>query len=408
MARGEASILHLDLDAFFASVEQLLDPALRGRPVIVAGLGPRGVVSAASYEARRFGVHSAMPTVKARRACPAGVFLPPRMREYEARSREVMAIMRSVTPLVEPISLDEAFLDVAGARRLHGSGPEIGALLRRRIRDETGLTASVGAATTKFVAKLASDLAKPDGLLVVEPGRELGFLHPLPVERLWGVGPATLSRLTRMGVKTVGDLAAVPHDALVAGVGRSQGEHLHALAHNVDDRDVVPTRRVKSVGNEETFPVDQYEPRELRREIVRLADRVASRLREAGLAGRTVTLKVRYGDFTTITRSATGREAVDTAAVISRTAHELLASVEVHRGVRLLGISVSQLSEPGASQGVFPLEGLDADVARSDVRRAAVERAVDHVRRRFGRAAVRPATLLERPAETGQEGVDPR
>lgn len=408
MARAEASILHLDLDAFFASVEQLLDPALRGRPVIVAGLGSRGVVSAASYEARRFGVHSAMPTVKARRACPDGVFLPPRMREYEDRSRQVMAILRSVTPLVEPISLDEAFLDVAGARRLHGTGPEIGVLLRRRIRGETGLTASVGVATTKFLAKLASDLAKPDGMLVVEPGHELGFLHPLPVERLWGVGPATLSRLTRMGVATVGDLAAVPLDALVAAVGRSQGAHLHALAHNVDDRGVVPVRKAKSVGNEETFPVDVYEVRELRREVVRLADRVASRLRDAGLAGRTVTLKVRYGDFTTITRSTTGRDAVDTAAVIVRTAHDLLASVEVHRGVRLVGISVSQLSEPVASQGVFPLEGLDGAEARGDVRRAAVERAVDDVRRRFGRAAVRPATLLGRPGETGQEGGDPR
>lgn len=397
MARSEASILHLDLDAFFASVEQLLDPELRGRPVVVAGLGARGVVSAASYEARRYGVRSAMPTARARRACPDGVFLPPRMREYESRSRLVMAILRSVTPLVEPISLDEAFLDVAGARRLYGTGPEIAALLRQRIREETGLTASVGVAPTKFLAKIASDLAKPDGLFVVEPGRELDVLHPLPVERLWGVGPATLARLARMGVKTVGDLAVVPREALVGAVGKAHGEHLYALAHNVDDRDVVPTREVRSVGNEETFPADLRERRELEREIVRLADKVASRLRAAGLAGRTVTLKVRYGDFTTVTRSETGREPVDTAAVLVRTARELLASTEIARGVRLLGISVSHLAPsqgPAPAQGVFDLEGLDDLGAHDDARRAAVERAVDDVRRRFGHESVQPATLL--------------
>src|SRR4051812_28668372 len=228
--RDAPSILHLDLDAFFASVEQLADPTLRGRPVVVGGLGNRGVVAAASYEARRFGIHSAMPMARARRACPDAVFLSPRFDAYSDASNEVMAVMRDVTPLVEPISLDEAFLDVAGAQRSLGSGPEIGQLLRQRIRQETGLTASVGAATTKLLAKLASDSAKPDGLLVVAPGHEREFLHPLPVTRLWGVGPATRRRLERFGVATVGDLAKIPEPTLVRELGASAGAHLHALA----------------------------------------------------------------------------------------------------------------------------------------------------------------------------------
>ena len=227
----EPGILHCDLDAFFASVEQLADPSLRGRPVIVGGTGARGVVAAASYEARRFGVRSAMPTARARRACPDGVFLPPRFDAYRDASRSVMAIFHSYTPLVEPISLDEAFLDVRGGRRAFGPGRVIAGAIRERVRSETGLTVSVGVATTKFLAKLASDRSKPDGLLVVEPGAELAFLHPLPVECLWGVGPATHARLARFGVRTVGDLAALGESTLVAGLGESHGRHLHALAH---------------------------------------------------------------------------------------------------------------------------------------------------------------------------------
>ena len=259
-SRAEPSILHVDLDAFYASVEQLDDPKLSGKPVVVGGLGPRGVVAAASYEARRFGVRSAMPMARARRACPDGVFLAPRFDAYRDASRAVMKILRSFTPLVEPIALDEAFLDVAGARRLHGTGPEIAVAIRGRVRDDTGLVASVGAASTKLLAKLASDLAKPDGLLVVEPGEELTFLHPLGVERLWGVGPATRRRLTELGVSTVGELAALPEEVLVGALGNAAGHHLHALAWNRDARPVEPEQVAKSVGHEETFPDRRARP----------------------------------------------------------------------------------------------------------------------------------------------------
>lgn len=402
MGRRDPSILHLDLDAFFASVEQLLDPALGGRPVVVGGLGPRGVVSAASYEARRFGVHSAMPMAHARRACPGAVFLAPRFEEYLAFSRRVMAILRSVTPLVEPLSVDEAFLDVAGARRLHGSPEQIGASLRRRIREETGLPASVGAATTKFLAKMASEDAKPDGLVVIEPGRELAYLHPLPVGRLWGVGPATLGRLERMGVRTVGDLARVPEPALAAVLGAAQARHLHALARNDDERGVSPGRRAKSVGAEETFARDLHERATLEREVLRLADRVASRLRRGDVVARTVTLKVRFADFRTITRAHTLPHATDTAAEITEVARALLAEIDPAPGVRLVGVTASHLVPAGAVQASLPL-GADLDRAAEERRRhAAVERAVDEVRERFGTGAVGPATLLPAPEGEGE------
>jgi DNA polymerase-4 len=255
METENPGILHVDLDAFYAAVEQVADPALRGRPVVVGGLGARGVVAAASYEARQFGVHSAMPMARARRACPDGVFLAPRFDAYQAASSTVMGILRSYTPLVEPISLDEAFLDVRGAPRSWGTGREVATVIRARVRAETALSASVGVATNKLVAKLASDLAKPDGCLVVEPGTELDFLHPLPVERLWGVGPATRRRLARLGVNTVGGLAGVPEATLVTALGAGAGSHLYALAHGIDERAVEPHRVVKSIGHETTFVV---------------------------------------------------------------------------------------------------------------------------------------------------------
>lgn len=388
--RGEATFLHVDLDAFFASVEQLADPALRGRPVVVGGLGSRGVVAAASYEARRYGIHSAMPMARARRACPDAVFRAPRLDAYQSASRAVMGILRSVTPLVEPVSLDEAFLDVAPVGRLHGGGPDVAASIRDRVRRETGLTASVGVATTKLVAKLASDLAKPDGLLVVEPGTELEVLHPLPVERLWGVGPATRRRLARFGVRTVGDLAALPEATLVGALGPSLGRHLHALAWNRDDRGVEPERDVRSIGHEETFPVDVADPAVLAAEAGRLADLVAGRLRAAGRAGRTVQLKVRFGDFRTITRSSTLPEPTDLAVEVARTARRLLDAVDVRQGVRLLGVTVQQLAEPAAVQGRLDLGGDPGEAAQ---RWGAVERAVDAVRDRFGVDAVGPARL---------------
>ena len=366
--------------------------------MVVGGLGPRGVVAAASYEARRFGVRSAMPMTRARRACPDGVFLAPRFDAYRDASRAVMKILRSFTPLVEPIALDEAFLDVAGARRLHGTGPEIAVAIRGRVHDETGLVASVGAASTKLLAKLASDLAKPDGLLIVEPGEELTFLHPLGVERLWGVGPATRRRLTELGVSTVGELADLPEDVLVGALGNAAGHHLHALAWNRDARPVEPEQVAKSVGHEETFPVDVRDRALLERELVRLADGVATRLRAASVAGRTVQLKVRFADFRTISRARTLREPTAVAADIAQVARRLLDGVPTDDGIRLLGVSVSKLgTEAVAQPRLFddpepigaPDDVVELDPVRS-ARRAAVEDSVDAVRARFGRSAVAP------------------
>jgi DNA polymerase-4 len=392
VSRAEASILHVDLDAFFASVEQLADPSLRGRPVIVGGLGPRGVVAAASYEARAFGVYSATPMARARRACPEGVFLAPRFDVYRDASSAVMEVLHSFTPLVEPISLDEAFLDVAGARRTYGDGPAIAAMIRRRVRADTGLTASVGVATTKLVAKLASDLAKPDGMLVVEPGTELEFLHPLDVRRLWGVGPATAKRLTTLGVTTVADLASLPEAKLVTTLGAAAGSHLHALAWNRDERAVSTEHDVKSVGHEETFPTDVLDRAVLRHEVVRLADRVGARLRQAGRSGRTVQLKVRFADFRTITRSRTLPNPTDLGAEIAEVAAELLDQVPGAEGVRLLGVSVHQLAVRPSSAAEDPgrLFGGADSPSEGRARQVAVERSVDAVRARFGSGAIGP------------------
>ena len=396
----------MDLDAFYASVEQLDDRTLRGRPVIVGGLGARGVVSAASYEARRFGVHSAMPMGRARAACPTGVFLSPRFERYSTKSREVMEILESVTPLVEQLSIDEAFLDVVGARRLLGTGAEIGAFVRGRIRSQAGLVASVGVATTKFLAKLASDLAKPNGLLAVEPGTEREFLAPLPVTRLWGVGPATLERLERMAVHTIGELAALPESSLTAALGVSLGSRLHALASNVDPRAVIPEREAKSIGAEETYAVDLRGRPACDHELVRLVDRVSARLRRAQLGARTVTVKIRFEDFETRTRAHTIPAATDVSTVFLATARELLDELDCSRGVRLLGVSLSQLEEPGPAQGVFALDEAGASAHARVERRAAVEQAVDAVRDRFGSLAVGPASLVERTSRR-HEGSKP-
>jgi DNA polymerase IV len=409
-APADPSILHVDLDAFYASVEQLADPALRGRPVVVGGLGARGVVAAASYEARRFGIRSAMPMARARRACPDAAFLAPRFDAYNDASRAVMAVLRSFTPLVEPLALDEAFLDVAGARRLHGTGPEIGAAIRTRVREQTGLVASVGVSTTKHVAKLASEEAKPDGLLVVDAGTELAFLHPLDVGRVWGVGPATRKRLDALGVQTVGDLAAIPEDTLVHALGAAQGRHLHALAWNRDDRAVEPNRAVKSIGHEETFPRDITDRADLEREVLRMSERVGARLRDAGMAGRTVSLKVRYGDFRTITRSRTSPEPTDVGAEVGSVARALLDAVDLGGGVRLLGVSISQLAATRAVQEQLALDESAEERSGPSHRAAAVERSVDALRDRFGDDAVGLARLLgddDRPRYPTREQVGP-
>jgi DNA polymerase IV len=404
-ARAAATILHVDLDAFFAAVEQLDDPSLRGRPVVVGGLGARGVVSTASYEARTFGVRSAMPMARARKACPHATFLSPRMARYAEKSREVMAILGSISPLVEQLSIDEAFVDVAGAGRLLGDPAQIAALIRRRVHDETGLSLSVGVASTKFLAKLLSDLAKPDGMLVVEPGAERAFLAPLPMSRLWGVGPATLAKLERMGLRTIGDVAAVDEQALAGALGSGLGAHLSALARNDDPRDVVPERDAKSIGAEETFATDLRSAARCERELVRLTDRACARLRGSGLAARTVNLKIRFADFETRTRARTLADPTDVSTVVLEVARELLAEFDVGRGVRLLGVSLSQLAADSVVQVALDLTGDAGSEQRNRTeRRAAVERAVDEVRGRFGARAVGPATLVDPADDVRRDG----
>jgi DNA polymerase IV len=382
------------MDAFYVSVEVRRRPELAGLPVIVGGTSERGVVAAASYEARRYGVHSAMPSTRARRLCPDAIFLAGDFAAYDAASREVHEIFQSFTPLVEGIALDEAFLDVTGALRLFGTAADIARAVRQRVADERALSCSVGVAPTKLLAKLASVAAKPraapsgitpgPGVVVVAPGEELAFLHPLPVQALWGVGPATLERLRRLGVGTVGDLAAVPEPTLVHALGKANGRQLHRLAQGIDERPVEPNRPLKSVGHEQTFGRDLHDPAELALEVVRMADAVASRLRHHGLAGRTVTLKVRFGTFTTITRSSTAPEGLDTGPAIAGVARALLDTVEPASGVRLLGVSVSGLAARAGEQlrlGDDPAWGSATD-------------AVDQVRERFGPDAIGPASLV--------------
>jgi DNA polymerase-4 len=395
------TILHVDMDAFYVSVELLRRPELRGQPVIVGGTGERGVVAAASYEARHYGIHSAMPSTRARRLCPHAVFLNGDHAHYAEVSARVMAIFRSTTPLVEPISLDEAFLDVTGSARLLGTGEEIATRIRRRVHDEEGLSCSVGVATSKFIAKLASEAAKPRasrdgpvpgvGVKVVEPGGELRFLHPLPVQALWGVGPKTLEKLNGRGIRTVADLAGLREDDAARLLGDANGRHLWRLAHAIDDRPVTPDLEPKSIGHEETFARDHHRNETLRRELVRMADAVGARLRHHGLTGRTVTIKVRFHDFRTITRAVTLPAPVDAGIDVARAAKGLLDQVDPSSGVRLLGVSVSGLSRGGARQLTLD----DAGAAGWDD----ASRAVDRIRERFGEDAIVPATLA------GPDGV---
>jgi DNA polymerase-4 len=386
------------MDAFFVSVELLRRPELAGTPVVVGGTGDRGVVAAANYEARAYGVHSALPTARARRLCPQATFLPGDHAHYGEVSERVMAIFRALTPLVEPISLDEAFLDVTGARRSLGDGPTLARQVRAEVLAEEGLACSVGVAPSKMVAKLASEAAKPRvtpsgpapgrGVVVVEPGDVLAFLHPLPARAMWGVGPATLARLERFGVRTVGDIAALPEPTLVGALGTANGRHLSALAHGIDDRAVVPDQAPKSIGHEETFPADHHTVEPLAREVVRMSDSVGSRLRHHGLAGRTVTLKVRFGDFRTITRSITAGSPLDEGPAIARAARALLAEVDPSPGVRLLGVTVS-----GLVSGAVRQLTLD-DAGGAGWHEASG--AVDAIRERFGPSAIGPGSTVGR------------
>ncbi len=395
--KPQRTILHVDMDAFFVSVELLRRPELRGQPVVVGGRGARGVVAAASYEARAYGIFSAMPSARAVRLCPHAVFLAGDHATYSEVSARVMEIFGRFTPLVEPLSLDEAFLDVTGALRLAGDGVAIAGAIRERIRAEEGLECTVGVAPSKFLAKLASGHAKPrasiqgpvpgPGILEIRPGHELAFLHPLPVSKLWGVGPATLERLTRLGVQTVGDLAALDQAVLIAAVGVGVGTHLHRLAHGIDDRPVETDRPVKSVSHEETYATDIVDPGAVHRELVRQADAVAARLRKAGLSGRTVSIKVRFGDFRTISRSHTVDVPVDTGPGIARVAKQMVDSVDISPGIRLLGVAVSGLAADAPRQLSF--EQL-ADGSGDDAWESA-SRAIDDIRDRYGDSAIGPA-----------------
>ncbi|HEU5470584.1 MAG TPA: DNA polymerase IV [Actinophytocola sp.] len=380
-------ILHVDMDAFFASVELRERPELKDRPVVVAGGGPRAVVLAANYPARTFGVRSAMPAARARRLCPQAVFLPPHREKYERVSRAVMAAFRELTPLVQPLSLDEAFLDVGGAlRRLRTSPARLGAQLRGRVLAEHDLTCSVGVASTPFVAKLASGLAKPDGMVVVPRTEVLAFLHPLPVSALWGVGQRTAERLVAVGLERIGDVAATPLPRLRRTLGVAVAEHLWALANGHDERAVEPDVAEKSIGAEETFDVDLADREAVRRELLRLSERTAASLRRRGLRGRTVSIKVRFGDFSTITRSRTLPVATDVTQEIYRTATQLLDGQTPPGAIRLIGVRVEQLGAGDAEQ-------LTLDAPERGWRDA--DAAADAARGRFGNAAVRPAALLE-------------
>jgi DNA polymerase-4 len=374
----------VDLDAFFAAVEQRDHPELRGRPVIVGGApGSRGVVSAASYEARRFGVHSAMSLREAARRCPDGVFVPVHGRRYQAASREVMAVLRRFTPLVEPISIDEAFLDVTGSRALFGDGEAIARAIKAAIRDEIRLTASVGVATSKLVAKVASDLRKPDGLVVVAPGDEAAFLAPLPISRLWGVGDKTAAVLADYRVRTIGDLAALPPDVVRRRFGK-HGMSLIERARGIDPDPIHEGDPAKSVGHEHTFEVDTSDPEVIERTLLAMSDGVAGRLRSAGVRASTIAVKIRDSSFRTITRQRTLAEPTDLTEPIYRAAVEL-ARPEV-RGVRvrLVGVTASNLGER-EQLGLFAID---------DPRRRAAIEATDRLRRRYGARAVTRARLV--------------
>jgi len=383
---GGASILHADLDAFFASVEQRDDPRLRGRPVIVGG----GVVLAASYEAKAFGVRTAMGGARARRLCPQAVVVPPRMSAYSEASKAVFRVFEDAAPVVEGLSIDEAFLDVRGMERSVGSAVEIAVRLRRDVRERVGLPITVGVARTKFLAKVASAVAKPNGLLVVPPDDELQFLHPLPVERLWGVGPVTARKLRARGITTVRQVAFLPESILVSMLGRASGHHLHALAHNLDPRPVHPRRRRRSIGSQRARGRAPWSPESVDADLVTLVDRVTRRMRNAGRSGRTVVLRLRFGDYTRATRSATLPYATASTERILATARTLLTEAVPlleTRGLTLVGISVANLDDVDAVQLVLPYDRRESE---------ALDAVVDLVRERFGSAAITRGVLVGR------------
>jgi DNA polymerase-4 len=402
------TILHVDMDAFYASVEVLDDPSLAGLPVIVGGSAARGVVASCTYEARAFGVRSAMPSARARQLCPQAVFLPGRHGRYAEISGQLHDIMKDVTPLVEPIGLDEAFLDVAGALRRLGAPDAIAHGLRDRVRAELSLGCAVGIGRSKMIAKLASRAAKPHatragidpgpGVVLIEPEREMEFLHAHPVEALWGVGPATAERLHALGVRTVGELAALPPDTVVRRLGRASGQHLAALARGDDPSPVTPDRPAKSIGHEETFSHDLVDTKVLERHVLRMAESVATMLRGASSTARTVTVKVKFKDLSLQTRSHTLDRSISTGGAIGQVAAALLAGVHPGEGIRLLGVSASNLIEGGGDQLSFDLsDGRDEGTESATTREHSwhdVTAAVDAIRTRFGSDSVGSAAMV--------------
>jgi DNA polymerase-4 len=398
------SILHVDMDAFFASVEIVQQPGLRGKPVVVGGAGERGVVAAASYEARIYGIHSAMSSYRARQLCPHLIFLSGHYGLYEEVSRRIMDIFEQFTPLVEPISLDEAFLDVSGAGRSLGAPQKLAQEIRDRIYAAEGLRCAVGVAPNKFLAKLASNEAKPRvkgkeilpglGVCVVETENINGFLFPLPIKAVWGIGPKTEERLHRLGIQTVGDLAQVPETTLITTLGNAAGRQLWRLARGRDERRVNPQQGVKSIGHEETFAQDLFARPALRRELTRMVDAVAGRLRKADKLGRTISIKVRAPDFTTLTRSHTLPDATDLGVEILSVAQTLLDNLDLSKGVRLLGVAVSGLQ--GAEAQQLRLEDAGAPSWRE------IDETVDEIRRRFGGDAIGPGSAV------GPDGLKPK
>ncbi|BBX05362.1 DNA polymerase IV [Mycolicibacterium aichiense] len=385
---GRATILHADLDSFYASVEQRDDPTLRGRPVIVGG----GVVLAANYEAKAYGVRTAMGGHQARRLCPAAVVVPPRMSAYSQASDDVFAVFRDTTPLVEPLSVDEAFLDVAGLQRLAGDPVQIGARLRDEVRDRVGLPITVGIARTKFLAKVASQEAKPDGLLLVPPERELEFLHPLPVRRLWGVGPKTADKLHGYGIDTVAQVAELGESMLASMVGPAMGRQLYSLSRNIDRRRVDTGRRRRSVGAQRALGRRRITPAELDTVVIGLVERITRRMRSAQRTGRTVVLRLRFDDFTRVTRSHTMARATGSTAPILAAARDLVAAAEpliAERGITLIGFAVSNIDPDGAQQLELPLDGGRVETLDLDA-------AVDRVRRRYGNAVLTRGVLIGR------------
>ena len=384
---GLATILHADLDAFYASVEQRDDPRLRGRPVIVGG----GVVLAASYEAKAFGVRTAMGGAQARRLCPGAVVVPPRMAAYTEASQAVFAVFEDTTPLVEGLSIDEAFLDVGGLGRVSGTPVEIAVALRRAVRERVGLAITVGVARTKFLAKVASAVGKPDGLLVVPPDQEMAFLHPLPVERLWGVGPVTAAKLHQRGIHTVGDMARVEEDNLTAMLGRASGHHLHALAHNRDPRRVEVGRRRRSIGSQCALGRRPKTAADIDATLVAIVDRVTRRMRRAERVGRTVTLRLRFDDFTRATRAHSLDRATAHTPTILATVRRLLAEagplIRERGGLTLVGVAVGNLDDRGAVQLTLPFDRQSG---------SALDTVLDDVHERFGNGAISRAVLLGR------------